>query len=711
MNGINRKLCENTGKSAQSSGKSKSNQLHHRAGRWLDKPKQEHGFVLEALKVANIALDRAASTTEVMQALAPREQEALKRIYDSDLVSVVSKVLVLLAKREEVFIAGKVNGRRYYGAVGVFSSETIALPDDSPSRRRRVFELVRQAVQSHGRALRLKEILDFTDGLVEYRDLTPKMICRAVLSLKEKGSLRLVGAVRSDGKGFNLYLPSELAVEDYLSVEPTTWLGFVVNTFREIWREHLIQAEERGGKPLPITTGEVRARILESGEYAEKLRDVMVVANAMQQLATTSRAVIRKIKRPKQKAILWIPVEADLANIETGDAYAHDAERLGEAVRRAGIRFGRPVNLNEIKEEIKADSSLLPVSSSRLHELLTDTAKEKVTRSRGNIRPDRVIWRIHRIGRINGKAYFYHLKSPEAEAYVKYRQLELLWNDLRPDEQLVAVETCGLKTVAAGRIKLLAQETNAVLDELNDLQEIKSILGIDKFDIERFGDHALSVAAKTNGWWDALKRELSYLPQTAANEIIGWTAQELAERIQMFYPRARTLSDTKSSIQGLIADAIRRIPNPDFKQINDPNPRLAAEYLYDETDAKIYIAKEWGGAECRLQAVLAANELGLLRDSRFVAPGLESRDYSLRLSAIACLAFLPSESGNSRLREVAVNDADTGVRQSALWAYGFAEGENAIDFIEERAFQDRDERVRRFVKEMLEACKESWFLF
>ncbi len=123
------------------------------------------------------------------------------------------------------------------------------------------------------------------------------------------------------------------------------------------------------------------------------------------------------------------------------------------------------------------------------------------------------------------------------------------------------------------------------------------------------------------------------------------------------------------------------------------------------------MAKGWGGAECGLQAVLAANELGLLRDSRFVIPALDNKDYSLRLSAVACLAFLPSVLGNSRLRDAAASDGDAGVRQSALWAYGFAGGENAIRFIEERSLQDRDPRVRHFAREILEACSESWFSF
>lgn len=161
----------------------------------------------------------------------------------------------------------------------------------------------------------------------------------------------------------------------------------------------------------------------------------------------------------------------------------------------------------------------------------------------------------------------------------------------------------------------------------------------------------------------------------------------------------------------MIGDTIRRFPNPEFERTNLKNPRLAAQYLYDKTDALIYIAKEWGGTESRFQANLAANELGLLRDSAFVLSDLDNDDFNVRLSAVACLAFLQSKKNNETLRNAATNDIDIGVRQSALWAYGFAGGENSINFIEERSLRDEDPRVRNFAVKLIENYSGKWFDF
>jgi hypothetical protein len=53
-----------------------------------------------------------------------------------------------------------------------------------------------------------------------------------------------------------------------------------------------------------------------------------------------------------------------------------------------------------------------------------------------------------------------------------------------------------------------------------------------------------------------------------------------------------------------------------------------------------------------------------------------------------------------------VNDQYPGIRQSALWAYGFAAGDRANAFISRVMKNDHEARVRAFAKEMLET--ESW---
>ena len=154
---------------------------------------------------------------------------------------------------------------------------------------------------------------------------------------------------------------------------------------------------------------------------------------------------------------------------------------------------------------------------------------------------------------------------------------------------------------------------------------------------------------------------------------------------------------------------IRRVPNPKFNNRFDQDPLSAAEYLYDRADALIYVASSGRGYECRFQAHFARNELGWLRDSRFILPILSSKNFNERLAAVSCLAFLWSDEGRERLRELATTDPDPGVRQSALWAYGFSKGENAPGLLSSRVTKDTDACVRDFALRCLEADGDFWW--
>jgi hypothetical protein len=150
----------------------------------------------------------------------------------------------------------------------------------------------------------------------------------------------------------------------------------------------------------------------------------------------------------------------------------------------------------------------------------------------------------------------------------------------------------------------------------------------------------------------------------------------------------------------LVKNKIRRFPNPEFESRFSKVPRKASEYLFDRTDALLFAATRWGGHECRMQAMIARSELGCLRDPRFVYSALGSPVFEERLSAIAVLAYLWSAEGNELLRRAAVNDSEPGIRQSALWAYGFAGGEGTEEFLLRQAECDSDARARASFRDM-----------
>src|SRR5205085_7303454 len=106
----------------------------------------------------------------------------------------------------------------------------------------------------------------------------------------------------------------------------------------------------------------------------------------------------------------------------------------------------------------------------------------------------------------------------------------------------------------------------------------------------------------------------------------------------------------------LVFHSIRRVPNPGFRSRFNQKPDEAAEYLFDRTDALLYAAQKWGGYECCFQSALAASNLGLLRDARFVFPLLSMKPFDDRLTGVACLAFLQTEESIERLKDAAVGD-------------------------------------------------------
>ena len=67
-----------------------------------------------------------------------------------------------------------------------------------------------------------------------------------------------------------------------------------------------------------------------------------------------------------------------------------------------------------------------------------------------------------------------------------------------------------------------------------------------------------------------------------------------------------------------------------------------------------------------------------------------------RLTGVACLAFLQTADVMEKLRTVAVKDQSPAVREAALWACGFIEGEGAHDLFESQRRRDPDVRIRDF---------------
>jgi len=664
------------------------------------KIKATHEIVLQALEVANLALKRVATVEEVRRALSRKEVEELEAGYAKSIHQSVSVILNLLIKRGNVFSPGRIGKHSYYGSKNILDPTASPLPDEK-SRRRRVLDLVRESVAELKRAVRVGEVLDYAAGRAAYADISPEFITRDILGLVPTKDVILVGTVRGDPKGVNLYLPSGLDPELYMPKGPLTWLESVAHTFNEIWADHKKDAEATNSRPRPVTTGEVRARLRSKPDPHPNLTGPKSVVKALIQLSGTDRPLIRKIGRHEERSVRWIPLEVLDGDVDVGSSYASDIERICEAVDRAVKRLGRPVTVSDVRDEVDRDESLRPAGKSDIANVISEAARETLG-VKGSPRRQRVGRRVFRAGSVRDTSYYFNDagRLAAATSYVNLRRLEQTWSESGIAEDLEGIKLCSLPAVAAGRAMSAVIETGRILKEIDEEIESKRLGG-------SVMEEALAFRHQVSSILDCAKEKLAFyetadlnLPAEVRPEVPGWTAAELLPIISPLYPAARRL-DRTSQLIPLLEGYVRRLPNPEYKNRFVTDPRAAAEHIYDRTDALLYMAITFGGSECRLQARLARNELGLLRDPRFVLPTLRSNDFHDRLVGVSCLAFLWSNERNEHLRRLAAEDPDQGVRQSALWAYCFTGAKDWRGLLRGRAKADPDEAVRYFASNML----------
>lgn len=674
------------------------------------KLKAEHEIVLRALEIANTAHARVVRINEVVQALrlSANDIRRLKKTYDRSINIVAHKILDQLLARGIVFSPGQIARHRYYGSEDALAPEDRALPV-LMSRRQRVLEQVRVTVNRLGRAVLMGEILQDISGRDALPDVTRSETSQAVLSLKQTGELRALPLPRGDDRGSKLYLPAELNPDDYTPRQSVTWLQEVAYAFEDLWQERMLQAMAADSLLRPISTGEVRARLLASPIQHTRAQRAISVINAMIQLSQTDEAIVRKINRSGQKSSLWVPVEFRDEQLNLEETYANDSERIGAAVQRAVERLGRPVNIRDIKEEIKLDAALQPTGISDLYEILSDTSKELVDMGDGT-RRQRGLQRIFHVGRVNGSAYFYHSRDglDDAQFYVQLNQLKSEWAVAGAAEQLSALESCSLPSIALGRARLIEVDAVANFQRLTKLLDSEHGDANTRGEAERLCEEVRNVKDGVRELLDSSSARVAGCPSRVSTEIPTWTSRELFPILMPLYPSAQKIANPNYLVA--LLKKVRRVPNPIYNHRFCPEPRKAAEYVFDRTDALLFAATKWGGHECCFQAMLVKTQLGLLRDARFVFPVLKRESFEDRLTGVACLAFLWSDKGNQLLRSIATTDPNPSVRQSALWACGFAGVEGILDLLSERIKVDECASVRDFAKTaILERGEVSWW--
>jgi len=345
------------------------------------KLKLEHIIILGALEDANRSHGRVVNVGEVASSLSEKDKDRLEKTYSNDLSTSLSKILNHLCTRGFVFSPDNKDaaGRRYYGAYSLLSPGEHTIPS-TQSRRRLVLDLVRAAVINLGRAVRCGDVLQHATPNEQASSLNQTEVTRDMLNLERTGDLCVVGTVYGNSEGQKLYIPADMDASQYKPKQPLTRLDEIARTIETLWIEHQEEAAVRGACPKPLTTGEIRAKMVSSRTFSTPKwkRESQFIVEAVKTLAECHSPLLRKIKRPGEKAILWVPVGVEDEGVDLADAYASDAERVGEAVRRAEMRLGRPVNVRDVNDEIERDPSLSPAGSSSLFRILTEVAKRRL---------------------------------------------------------------------------------------------------------------------------------------------------------------------------------------------------------------------------------------------------------------------------------------------------------------------------------------------
>jgi hypothetical protein len=207
-----------------------------------------------------------------------------------------------------------------------------------------------------GRAVRVVDVIAFAENKPEYAHLRPEAI---KVALFDSHALGRLSALRVHGQYKHLYLPADLNPEDYTPSDPISWLEWMKAAFQYLWDEHVQEAEYQGRLPRPITTRQVRTRLGEMNcDDPKLLADQGSVVNALWYLARSRTPAVRRISREGRKTLFWCPASVSDTELDIGNAYATDLERIAAAVARAAARHERPVTLHEIEREIDDDPEL-----------------------------------------------------------------------------------------------------------------------------------------------------------------------------------------------------------------------------------------------------------------------------------------------------------------------------------------------------------------
>jgi hypothetical protein len=595
------------------------------------------------------------------------------------------------------------------------------------SRRRRVLALVGRTVIALGRAALVRDVVEYAERHAPEsltHGLTSQLIARDLLGFLNTGEVIVVGTVRGNkSDGSNLYLPATLADERaaFVPDKPLTWLDYVVTTIGGLWAERVRHAAKVGDKPRPLTTAELRNALrgeigddglpVATSAWGQDLEHPMTVTLALQILSKSDTPAVMPLRG---RMAVWIPAGVDLDTVGIEDGYSSDSDRIVEAARRATSRLGQPaVTPGDVREEISFDESLTLAGPTSVARVLSDLAKSTVATGSSERRSRRTR-RIIRVGKVHGAAAYCVLDTAhassgassngrlsQAQRYVEQGLHVRLIDEAECSERVSRLETVKSRAIVVGRARLLVAEIHELLPVAKTLAE----QGVEEAQpmvaqLERAREIAIARSESSGKY--------GVYPDGIERTRAGVTAMGLRDLLSPLSPTAARFEGMAQVVRQY-SRLVKRFPNPSYTDRRSGDPNTSPQFLFDRVEALWYASRQWGGAQARVAALIAEQELGELRDPRFVFIALDSPDVEQRLRAVASLAFLQPREAVALLTARATADDSAGVREAALWALGFIHAPEVDQVLDEAARMDASDLVRRSAKRFRSLGPNWWW--
>ena len=580
------------------------------------------------------------------------------------------------------------------------------------SRRMRVLSLCGRAALQHGRAVRSGEVWDYAvthaPGDVEVGALTRTNVTHDLQSLTTTRLVVVIGTLRGENNGSNLLAPSSFvsANTSWMPAEPLTWLDYVADAMGRMLtiagRDTFTAKELRAFLAQDLLARAADHRPTPVGD----LRPLQM-RGALIALANPNDPVVRQV--PGRRGVWVLATKAPAADTASvaPTPFASDADRILEAARRVTEQRGSPVvTVHDIRDALAADPHLALSNGKSLAAALTDLAKNRITTGTGRTAARRV-QRVRRAGLVDGNTAYWVATGTDDDARWTAAQRLVASRGVFDAmtrgaflERIAHLQNVVSPVIATGRARQM-------LHELAELQSrVQALPGT----TEGLADHVAQLEEHTaalRGWLQFRTAHAPGMPSDVHSCPPGLTAIALRDLFAPINATAASLAGA-GDIVPQYARLVRRFPNPQFKGLRSGNPTTAAKFLFEQVDAISYAARQWGGPRCQLHALWAFEELGELRDARYVVVALASESAAVRQRVIGTLALLqPPEAAETLLNHVR-NDVDAGVRECALWALGLVMGDAATAVLTEVVNRDPDANVRRTARAYL-TVGDSWW--